>query len=522
MPPTFHDRPPPEPSAPAGYAWLIDRYGLRVPLPPRLAGIATRHHPVATDDWLLLTPRHAPDENLGAHLTFALKWEGVDLSVLAALAHALPADDIAAIVRAAPAGQYTRRLWFLWEWLTRSTLDVPNSDAKRSIVPVLDPEHQVSLATGEVSARHRVRNTLPGTPDFCPLVRRTEPIVRAQGLALDARARQVIARTHPDVLARAAAFLQLSDSRASFAIEHERPSRDRAHRWAQAIARAGATSLSSETLTDLQRIVIGDDRFVPLGFRAEGGFVGAHDRITRDPLPEHISARADDLPSLVHGVVAYDARVREHGMDPVAAAAALSFGFVYIHPFVDGNGRLHRWLIHHTLAAMGYTPPAVVFPVSATMLREIGRYRLVLESYSRRLLPCIDWRPTATRNVEVLNATGDYYRYFDATAHAAFLYECVEQSVMQDLPAEVAYLEAYDRFTDMVQQIVDMPQNLTDLLHHFLRQNGGTLSQRARTTEFQRLTADEVARIEQLFAETTGTVERWNGGTVERWNGGTD
>jgi hypothetical protein len=508
MPLAFHDRPPPEPATPAGYAWLIERYGLRVPLPPRLAGIAERHHRVETESWLLLTPRHAPRPTLGDQLTFALKWEGVDLSVLAALAKAVPADDVAAVVRSAPAGQYARRLWFIWEWLTRTTLDVPGSDAKRSIVPVLDPEQQVGLATGDVSPRHRVRNTLPGTPDFCPLVRCTESIVRAQGLALDARARQVIARTHPDVLARAAAFLQLSDSRASFAIEQERPTRDRAHRWAQAIARAGATALSTDALIELQRIVIGDDRFVSLGLRTEGGFVGAHDRSTREPLPEHISARADDLRSLVNGVIAYDARVREHGMDPVVAAAALSFGFVYIHPFTDGNGRLHRWLIHHTLAAMGYSPPGVVFPVSATMLREIDEYRRVLESYSRPLLACIDWRPTASQNVEVLNATGDYYRYFDATAHAAFLYGCVEQAVTRELPAEVAYLEAYDRFTELVHRIVDMPQDLTDLLHHFLRQNGGVLSQRARTTEFQRLTGEEVAQIEQLFAETTGGVER--------------
>jgi len=504
---TFHDRTLPEPATPAGYAWLIDRYGLRVPLPPRLAGIAMRHHRVESESWLLLTPRHAPGENLADQLTFALKWEGVDLSVLAALAREVPGDEIAAIVRAAPAGQYARRLWFVWEWLTRTTLDVPDSDAKRSIVPVLDPEQQVGLTAGEVSGRHRVRNTLPGTPDFCPLVRRTQPIVRAQGLALDARARQVIARTHPDVLARAAAFLQLSDSRASFAIEQERPGRDRAQRWARAIARAGATPLTSDSVVELQRIVIGDDRFVAVGYRAEGGFVGTHDRITRDPLPEHISARAEDLPSLVRGVIGYDARVRAHGMDPVVAAAALSFGFVYIHPFTDGNGRLHRWLIHHTLATMGYTPPTVVFPVSATMLREIGRYRLVLESYSRPLLACIDWQPTPGQNIQVLNATADYYRYFDATAHAAFLYDCVEQAVTRDLPAEVAYLEAYDRFSERVQQIVDMPQDLIDLLHHFLRQNGGSLSQRARSTEFQRLTAEEVSRIEQLFDETAGAVE---------------
>ena len=37
-------------------------------------------------------------------------------------------------------------------------------------------------------------------------------------------------------------------------------------------------------------------------------------------------------------------------LNPVIAAAVLAFGFVYIHPFVDGDGRIHRDLIHHVLA----------------------------------------------------------------------------------------------------------------------------------------------------------------------------
>ena len=31
-------------------------------------------------------------------------------------------------------------------------------------------------------------------------------------------------------------------------------------------------------------------------------------------------------------------------MDPIVAAAVLAFGFVYVHPFEDGNGRIHRYL----------------------------------------------------------------------------------------------------------------------------------------------------------------------------------
>lgn len=485
----------------AGYAALVDAYGLRLPAPLwRSTGIMRRHTKIETDGWLLLSPRHAPADTLGGHLEFALKREGVDLALLAALFKVAPPDELRAIVIAKPTGAYARRLWFLYEWLTGQRLDVPDAGKVRA-VPVIDTEQQFGLARGAISARHRVLDNLPGTRAFCPLVRRTPALLRFIDRQLPDRAREVLGRTHPDIVARAAAFLMLSDSRASFDIEGERPTPDRTARWARAIGQAGTLELSVETFEALQREVIGDNRFVSLGLRHLGGFVGAHDRMTGHPSPDHISARVEDLPSLMEGVARFGERASAAGMDPVSAAAALAFGFVYIRPFEDGNGRLHRWLIHHLIARAGYNPPGLVFPVSAVMLREIGEYKRVLESFSRPLLPLIEWRPTQQGNVEVLNDTADYYRYFDATAHAEFLYHCVAATIERDLPEEVAYLEAYDRFLDAMRGIVDMPQRTLDLLHRFLHQNGGRLSQRARAHEFNALTDDEAARIERVYQD---------------------
>lgn len=493
-------RPLPEPGQLAGYGALIETYGLRIPLPPRLAAISARHHPTRDPDWLLLTPKHEPAPTLRGALEFALKWEGVDLGVLAALFKAIPDSDVANLVLEAPTGIYTRRVWFLYEWLTGRQLDVPSAGKVRS-VPVVDPDKQFALSHGRTSTRHRVVDNLPGTRSFCPMVRRTPALAALQAKQLDVQARQVIGRTHPDVVARAAAFLLLDDSRSSFEIEGERPPADRTARWAQAIAQAGSRPLSRAELERLQKIVIGDARFVTLGLRNTGGFIGEHDRFSRYPIPVHVSARADDLADLVAGLAAFDERAVAGGMDPVVAAAVEAFGMVYIHPFEDGNGRLHRWLIHHVLAKAGYNPPGLVFPVSAAILRDIDTYRTVLESYSEPLLPLIDWRGTEDGNVEVLNETGDYYRYFDATRHAEFLYRCVQETVEVDLPGEVRFLESYDRFSGAVQAMFDMPRSRVDLLHRFLQQGNGRLSKRARSREFARLEDGEVARIERLHAE---------------------
>jgi hypothetical protein len=494
----FHDRRLPEPGRPAGYAALIDAYGLNVPFPHRLTAIGERHKVLTADEWRLLTPRHRPKDNLPAHLTFALKWEGVDLLVLKRLFLEVGDDAIAAIARGQPTGSYARRIWFLYEWLTDRTLDLP--DAKRgSFCDVLDTDLQLA-APGERSSRHRVRNNLPGTPQFCPLVFRTEVLDAFLTGDLAAHAQETIAPVPTDVLARAAAFLLLEDSRSSFEIEGEQPPQNRIERWGQAIGQAGKSPLDLEELLRLQRLLIGDARFVHLGLRSEGGYVGQRDRRSGAPIPAHISARHEDLASLVGGLVAFT-RARSGGLDPVIAAACAAFGFVYVHPFEDGNGRIHRWLIHHVLAERGFNPAGLVFPVSAAILRLIDDYRRVLETHSRRILPLVEWEATPEGNVRVLNDTADFYRFFDATPHAEFLYRCVQETIEHDLPRETTFLQTYDRFVARVQDLVDMPQATLDLLFRFLRQNEGVFSKRAREREFAPLTDAEAAEIETIYAE---------------------
>lgn len=494
----FHERRLPARATPTGYAALIDAHGLAVPVPRTLSAIGAHHRVIEEAGWRILTPRHAPRPDLEGHLTFALKYEGLDLAVLKRLFDTIDAGEIEALVRAKPTGSYARRIWFLYEWLTGRRLDLP--DARRgAYVAVVDPKSQYA-AIGENSSRHRVRNNLPGTPAFCPLVFRTETLERYIALDLPGRARAAVADVPRDLLARTAAFLLLKDSKSSYAIEGERAPQDRIQRWSRAIGDAGRRPLDLEELLRLQRVVIGDPRFVQLGLRTQGGFVGEHDRETGMPLPEHISARHEDLPSLIAGMIAFD-RGPAQALDAVIAATVLAFGFVYAHPFDDGNGRIHRYLIHHALAERGLNPPGVVFPVSAAILERIDEYRRVLEDYSARLLPLIEWRPTDDGNVMVLNDTADFYRYFDATPHAEFLFGCVRKTIEEDLPNETDFLRRYDRFRSGVETVVDMPDRTIDLLFRFLQQNRGHLSARARAREFAELTDEETQRIEQLYGD---------------------
>lgn len=494
----FQERRLPVTATPTGYAALIGAYDLPVPLPRTLSATGERHRLLEEGGWRIYSPRYAPEASLEGHLTFALKYEGLDLAVLKRLFAATGPAPVAALVRATPTGAYARRIWFLYEWLTGTQLDLPNAD-RGAYALIVDPDQQYA-APPETSSRHRVKNNLPGTPAFCPLVFRTDALDRYIAMDLHARAQDAVAAVPRDLLVRTAAFLLLKDSRSSFAIEGEHPSQDRIQRWGRAIGQAGRQPIDLDELLRLQRIVIGDARFIQLGLRTEGGFVGERDRETRMPIPDHLSARLDDLAGLIDGMVAFDRQAAQQ-LDPIVAAAILAFGFVYIHPFEDGNGRLHRYLIHHVLAQRGFNPPGIVFPVSAAILDRIDDYRAALEDYSQRLLPVVDWEPTENGNVRVLNDTGDFYRFFDATPQTEFLYGCVQRTIEQDLPDEAGFLKRYDAFRNELNLIVDMPERLSDLLFRFLHQNGGTLSRRAREKEFAALTDEEAARVEAIYRE---------------------
>ena len=486
----------------AGYSSLIQAHDLTIPLPDHLCAIGTKHKKYDYERWHIFTPRHRPEDTLYGHFTFALKYEGIDLSVLNALFQTIEAEDIETIIRSEPTGMYSRRLWFLWEWLRGRQLDI--SDARAgNFVPLVNSKLQYE-GKSFPSKRHRIRNNLPGTRDFCPLIRKTKKLEQYIGKNLSKTAIENIGQIHPDLLSRAAAFLLLKDSKASYTIEGETPPHSRIERWGRIIGEAGQRKLSIPELEHLQQIVISDNRFIEPGLRLKGGFVGEHDRNSGMPMPDHISARPDDLQPLMSGLIETYELLGKVDFDAVLMATLIAFGFVFIHPFEDGNGRIHRYLFHHVLTEKGFVPKGLVFPVSAVILDHIDEYRKSLEHYSKPRLDLIEWRPTEKNNVEVLNETINLYRYFDATKQAEFFFECVEETVNKTLPEEVEYLKKYDLLNEFIKNYIDMPDKLVDLLIRFLNQNKGTLSKRAREKEFKKLTTSEIQAIEQKYAEIFG------------------
>jgi hypothetical protein len=494
---TFQGQAMPAESRLAGLAALTNGFNLKAPV--RNPSCVSDNHisgSVRTEGpWRVHDKRYWPGESFDDHLDFALRNENFDLLVLKKVFSAVEPEVIEAFVKATPKGIPSRRAWYLYELLTGRTLNISDDPG----VPAVDLLDTEAYFTGKprLSRRHRVRDNLLGSGKYCPVIRRTERLNKFTQSRLSEKAAEILGRTGAHVVTRAASFLLLADSRASFEIEGERPPRNRLERWGKAVVQAGKNKLTLDEIIRLQGVLIEDQRFVHVGLRPDCVFLGERDH-NQEPLPEFIGARPEDLPELMTGMLEANDRMSADGVDAVLEAAATAFGFVYIHPFQDGNGRLHRCLVHHVLAERKYTPAGVVFPVSWVMYDRIDEYRRTLQAHSGPLMTFIEWRATPQHNIEVLNDTEDLYRYFDATEAAEFLYSCVEHTVEYDLPREIDYLRRHDQALRRIMNTVEMPDRVAENLLMFIRQNKGTLPKRRRAGEFKKLTDDEVRLLEGI------------------------
>ncbi len=147
----------------------------------------------------------------------------------------------------------------------------------------------------------------------------------------------------------------------------------------------------------------------------------------------------------MQGLYTSHGRMGDGNVQAVIHAAVIAYGFVFMHPFEDGNGRIHRFLIHNVLAKRGFTPVGIMFPVSAVMLKDPAAYDASLEAFSKPLMPLVEYSLDDRGRLSVQNETADYYRYIDMTAQAEALFDFIRRTIETELVDELSFLLNYDR-----------------------------------------------------------------------------
>lgn len=487
----------------AGYAALLRISGARAPAISR-AAVSERRIKlprgssfVQRDDIDVYDSSYAPTHDFDGHLLFALKNERPDLGALKAVFERTPAETMENFVRQGPTGRLRRLGWFFYEWLTGNKLGLPDLDSA-NYIDAIDPDLW-HAATPINSARHRVRDNLPGVPGFCPLIQRDVTLGGNSTDYVNSRGLRLFSDHSSETVRRMTRRLLLKDSRSTFLIESERPSGVQQQRWAELVASAGDEPLSLDLMVRLQKQLFSDRRFFPTGLRHDNIFLG--DRIDNVANPLWIGAKPEDLRGLVSDLMRAAERMETGKVDPIAQATSIGFGWVFVHPLADGNGRTHRYILQHVLSRAGLKPAGMTVPIANAIWQDMDGYSEVLNAFDAPRMPLIEWRATASGNVEVLNETVDLYRYFDATAQARFVAERVMHVLEHDIPSELEQIKRRDRAVDGVSRIVAMPDLVAEKLIAFVTQNNGRLSKGKRKKEFPLLTDDEVEQIEQVVSE---------------------
>lgn len=464
---------------------------------------------------------YLPENNIRGQFEFGLKYDDLNLEWLSRFFAAQPSGWLTDWLTAQPTSAYARRTGFLYEWVTNQPLAVPDTTAS-SYEHAIDPARYLTSTKPVKVKRWKILDNLPGTRQFCPLVRLTPEVRQATQFDLPAELAALDSKFGADLLMRSAAWLTFNESRATFAIEHESDRSDDIQRFAAAMAlHCGRMEapLSDQGLSTLQTEVLGP-RALRTGLRKSPVFVGsaAHHGAT---VVRYIAPDHDALTPLLEGLRAFDERTQPDApstMTSILRAGALAFGFVYIHPLADGNGRVHRLLVNDTLIRDGLVPAGVILPISSTIIRSStnrGDYERTLDQISSRQIRkyaaryhfgrervCEDGVVTDFE-FDAYDDAAHLWRYLDLTAHCAYIGRIIRATVVDNMTEEASFLAHHDEAKKRLKRVYEMPDRDADAIIRSLRQNNGAVSHKLAQTYDPIFSVPEIA-AEVLEAVASG------------------
>ncbi|HJV62913.1 MAG TPA: Fic family protein [Albitalea sp.] len=486
----------------AGYEFVREALGLQVfPVEcPAVVRPVTRVQRLAGE--LAVPVQVAPrNGDIVDHLLFALKHEGTNLQLIAAACEHLAPWRLLDALRATPSGGYIRKLCYLWEHFSQRELSDLPAGLGGVAVPLFDPALYLVSDSPRRDRKWRVDFNGLGNWRFCPSVSKTPQIEALLGERIMQRVENFLDRMDPALLDRALAWAYLDETRSSYEIEREPPSEDKAAAFVSLLRQAhDRRPLSEDYFVELQNAAVGNPLLRASGFRHEqnhlkGPAKGAPG-VTYVPPPPHL------LDTVMEGLMQAADPAHHDGIDPLVRAALVSFGFVFAHPFMDGNGRLSRFLVHYTLCQTGALERGHILPVSAAMKRHELDYLGALQSFSRpaRALWGVTWID-ADRYLFEPRFDPRIYIYWDATRCVEFTLRMAKLALEQDLAREAQFLAGYDKVMKEVDRRFDLIGSTLSTLVLSCHQNGGVLSKHRRRQFAATVPADAFDFIEAAVQE---------------------
>jgi hypothetical protein len=439
------------------------------------------------------------EDNVMSHLEFAFKYDDLNLAFIKEVFTSIEYQTITDYIRSKPNRKYPRIFGYLYEFTGGKSIEV--NVTTTNYEDILDSSKYITGSTIKIS-KWKVNDNLLGTEEFCPIIRKTTELCELLDWDIERAIENLRQDYSPEIFRRASYYLYKKETKSSSEIENEAPSQDRMKKFIALLEQAGQKSfeesLSEQELVRIQNTIV-DPRYADNGFRDFQNYVGQTMKDYSQRI-HYVCPPPEFVGSLMQGLI--NLNNKNSSTKTIIKAAMVSFGFVYIHPFEDGNGRIHRFLIHDNLVRDGVISNSTILPVSAQILANIEEYDSTLVLLSKLIERKAQYVLDESGEMKVINPKEIevLYRFPDLTNHTIFLARVIQSTVMKDIPMELMFLRCYDELKNDIQNIVDMPDIKIDRMIIFLHQNNGKLAVRKRKF-FQELSDSEIEQMEAAYAE---------------------
>lgn len=494
-----------------GYSYLINEFELSVPpLTMHLYQGDNTVDEVRTNGQYkakILSKRKTIGNSTYDHIEVAINYEGIRLAYLHPLFQVLDETELAAYIKSKPHSTIRRAIWYLYEWIMEKELDIPNSDAK--YVNLLDEKYYFTIPHGEQDPRTRIINNCLGNKYFCPIVRKTKELEEWAKIDMMQLKHENLSKLsvhlNTEILGRSVAYLYTKETKSSTEIEKEDSRADKTQKFFRVLKSAGTIDLSKKRLLFIQNQIV-NDNVKSSDYRNEEIYVG-ETRYTKNGPEEnihYIGPKYQDVSNLMRGLLDMHEKFMLDGSLPAMIhAAIISFGLVYIHPFSDGNGRVHRYLIHDVLKVRSERKDDFIIPVSAAILKHVKQYDTVLESISKPIMALLDYALIEKDNsITINNSLLNMYRYPDFTDHVIFLYEMMDSALNVDLLDEIIFILKFDNIKKNINDKLDLVNKELDLLVKLLLQGDGLITKKIRKIYVTKIEENGLNYVSEVAVKT--------------------
>lgn len=369
-----------------GYEFLQHQLHIRMPALNKPARVTSVTRIEKTETQLSIPKHAAPKANASIldHALFALKHEPLQLAILHEAMKLVGIEEVGLALADQPTSANLRRAAFIWEKANNKVIPLDGTTTGGNYVDMFDSNDYYTGEVWEKSTRLRVNFNGIGPYSYCPVVQRDAALEEAGSQTLASLKTWATNPRNQEILERVMNWAYLSETRDSYAIENEVPSPNKEKAFLNAMEHLKErTPLTLDYLVHLQNMVVSNPNAAEVTLRGHQNWLqrGGHGALSVRYLPPPPQALDDLMDGFLRMANS------KSPMPPLIKAALVSFGFVFVHPFGDGNGRISRLLAHHSLNYSKALPevagnPAIL-PLSMAIKKDEKGYLEALESFSK-------------------------------------------------------------------------------------------------------------------------------------------